>query len=728
MMIFKPYKKKFPLVRQYDQTDCGPAALLSVLKYYGGNDSLVHVRELCRTTGEGTTMFDLVYASDKLGFEVNGVKGDYEALLAEEMPCIAHVLLEDRQTHYMVIYKINENSLLLGDPGKGLITLKRKDFEAMWTSRAVMLLKPTKILYNKVPIHWLSWIFSYFKQESIWINQSVFLGIVYTVFGLTTAILIQLLIDDLIPSKDLFKIGYIGGLLCLLLLIKASSGYLRERFLVILNKRLSKSINGDFVEHLFKLPKQFFDTRKKGDITARIHDIVRIQQAAIKISGSTIVDIFIIFGALSMLFYFSPLIGWIIFGFLPVYITILLLHSRPFKKLQNDVMKEFARVESVYIDSLDGVDDILNFNVSDSFSQTNKFIYGIFQDKIERLGFTRTRLTFIAETSGALATTALLIFGALAIAQDQMKLGEMIACYSLLSYIIPSVNRSIEANISLQGAFVAIRRLRDFLLIEEEKDSGKKPFVMNDALKIKRANFSWAANKQLLQNIEMRIPKGKIISLWGPSGIGKSTLVQIIHRKYQPQQGKILLDGKSADDIKLSDYRKNIGVVSQQVKIFNGTIGENIVLGRPVSSLAEQKELITRYGFSNFFSRFEHGLFTRIGEDGRILSGGEKQVVGLARALFDSPEILIIDEGITSLDREVETLIFRTLSQYAQDHAVLINTHALRIILKTDYLYVMKNGSIIQEGDPEQLLRSEGYFKTVFSGENNHVAKLKVVS
>ena len=212
MMIFKPYKKKFPLVRQYDQTDCGPAALLSVLKYYGGNDSLVHVRELCRTTGEGTTMFDLVYASDKLGFEVNGVKGDYEALLAEEMPCIAHVLLEDRQTHYMVIYKINEKSLLLGDPGKGLITLKRKDFEAMWTSRAVMLLKPTKMLYNKVPIHWLSWIFSYFKQESIWINQSVFFGIVYTVFGLTTAILIQLLIDDLIPSKDLFKIGYIGGL------------------------------------------------------------------------------------------------------------------------------------------------------------------------------------------------------------------------------------------------------------------------------------------------------------------------------------------------------------------------------------------------------------------------------------------------------------------------------------------------------------------------------------
>ena len=121
-----------------------------------------------------------------------------------------------------------------------------------------------------------------------------------------------------------------------------------------------------------------------------------------------------------------------------------------------------------------------------------------------------------------------------------------------------------------------------------------------------------------------------------------------------------------------------------------------------------------RYGFSNFFSRFEHGIYTRIGEDGRILSGGEKQVVGLARALYDRPEILIIDEGITSLDRETETMILRILSKYVLDHAVLINTHSLRIILKTDFLYVMKNGSIIQKGNPVQLLRSEGYFNSIY--------------
>ena len=728
MNLFRREKKKFPLVRQYDQADCGPAALLSVLKYYGGDDHLIHVRELCQTTSDGTTMLDLVFAAAKLGFKAKAVRGNYEVLMREKKPCIVHVLYEDRRNHYLIVYKLNESTLLLGDPGKGLTKLKRKDFEKIWTSKAIIFLKPDKELNNKVTIHWFHWILSYFRQESDWSNQSIFLGIIYTLLGLITAVLIQQLIDDLIPSKNISKIGYLGGILSLLLLIRSGAGYLRERFLVILNKRLSKSITGDFFEHLFKLPKKFFDTRKKGDITTRIHDIVRIQQAVLKISGSTIIDIFIIIGAVLMLFYFSSMIAWIIVGFLPLYVTILLLHSRPFRNMQNEVMKEFARVESVYINSLDGVDDILNFNVSESFSNTNKFIFGLFQDKIEMLGLARTRLTFITEVSGALAITTLLILSALAISQGHMKLGEMIACYSLLSYILPAVNRSVDANISLQGAFVAIRRLRDFLLAEEESDSGSKSFEMKKDLKIRRVHFSWGANKQLLQNLNMQISKGKIMSLWGSSGAGKSTLAHIIHRKYQPEQGKILLDDKAAEEISLEQYRKNIGIVSQQVKIFNGTISENIVLGRPVSSLAEQKELITRYGFANFFSRFENGLYTRIGEDGRRISDGEKQVVGLARALYDNPEILIIDEGLTALDREVEKWIFQILSQYAQDHAILINTHSLRIILKTDHLYVMKNGCIIQQGEPEKLLQSEGYFKSIFGEKNQILETLKVVS
>ena len=719
MNILNSYRKRFPLVRQYDQTDCGPACLLSILKYYGGNDSMVHVRELCHTTSEGTSMLDLVFAAKKLGLYAEGGRGNYEALLTEKMPCIAHVILDDRRTHFLIIYNITNVHLLVGDPGKGIYKLPREEFERIWYANAVILMKPQKAVYNREQIHWSKWIFSYFKQESLWINQSVFLGIIYTFLGLITAALIQKLIDDIIPQNNVTAIGYFGVVLCILLLFRATAGYLRERFMVILNKRLSKSINGEFLQHIFRLPKHFFDTRTKGDITARIHDIIRIQQAVLRISGTLIIDFLIIVGALLMIFYFSKVLGWIMVIFLPIYTAVLLFHSRPFKKLQNDVMKEFARVESVYIDSLDGMDDILNFNVSESFSKTNKLIYGMFQDKIETLGFTRTRLSFLVESSGALMTATVLLLGAFAISQDQMKLGEMIACYSLVTHIIPAVNRSIEVNISVQGAFVAIRRLMDLLLVEKEKDCGQKPFQMKTSLHIEQAKFSWSASKELFQELDLLLQKGQLISLWGPSGEGKTTLVQLINRKYRPQTGKILLDGIPADDIRLADYRKNIAVVPQQVKLFNGTIGENIVLGRPTTSLKEQKDLIHRYGFSDFFSRFDYGLYTRVGEDGRILSGGEKQMIGLARALYDRPEILIIDEGLTALDREIESLILSILSQYAREHSVLINTHNFRIIMKTDYLYVLKDGFIIQQGKPGRLYEMDGFFRSVFNQDDD---------
>jgi ABC-type multidrug transport system fused ATPase/permease subunit len=251
-------------------------------------------------------------------------------------------------------------------------------------------------------------------------------------------------------------------------------------------------------------------------------------------------------------------------------------------------------------------------------------------------------------------------------------------------------------------------------LIEKEKDTGKQSYLMSELLNVRRAKFSWAANKKLLRGVDMKIPKGKLISLWGPSGAGKSTLVQLIQRKYEPEGGTITLDGIPVHKIKLQEYRQNIAIVPQEIKVFNGTLAENILLGRPISSLEELTMLMERYSFTEFFNRFENGVQTHIGEDTRHLSGGEKQMLGLARALYDFPRILIIDEGLNSIDMEIENLIFSILLKYVRCHAVLICTHNLRIIMKTEFLYVIKDGDIIQKGSPAMLFRESGYFHSVF--------------
>ena len=165
----------------------------------------------------------------------------------------------------------------------------------------------------------------------------------------------------------------------------------------------------------------------------------------------------------------------------------------------------------------------------------------------------------------------------------------------------------------------------------------------------------------------------------------------------------------------LCDYRQNIAIVPQEIKIFNGTIADNILLGRPTSSLLKLNRVLNEYGLSKFYDHFEYGIYTHIGEDGRKLSGGEKQMLGLTRALFDEPMILILDEGVNAVDMTIEKMIFSILNRYSEQHAVLVNTHNLRLIMKTDFLYVIHQGRVVQKGRPLNLLQDKGYFRDVFS-------------
>lgn len=704
--------KKYPVIKQYDQVDCGPAALLSILQYYGGSTSLVHLRELTNTGVNGSTMLDLVYTAKEIGFDAFGASGEYEDLMKEQMPCIAHVIVDKILQHFVVVYKINNKEVLIGDPGKGLYKLSKEKFLEIWQSKAAVLLKPGKELLNKKTITWFNWIIAYIKKDNAWLIQSVFLGIIYTILGLLTSVFIQKLVDKYIPEKNTEWIYYTGIFLFILLLIKASSGFIRDKFLVILNKRINNNITGDFFEHLFNLPKKFFDTRKRGDITARIHDAMRIQQAVLQIGGVTIVDILIIVGSFSLLFYFSAYMAVIAVVVFPIYGLLLFMSTKKLKLEQNDVMKNYAQVESAYIDTLGGIEDIKSYNTAPFYSKYNKAFFGLFQNCVEKLGLTQAKLNLFAELSSTGITVGMILFGAVWVAIGDLKLGEMMASYSLAVGILPSINRLISANISLQSANIAATRLMDLLLVNKEENETKNSFIMKEGLSINQAAYSWNNRQFLFDDLNIEIPVGKITSLWGPSGAGKSTLVQLLQRKYDLNKGKILVDGIDSKEIELTSYRKNIGVLPQHIKIFNGTLAENLLVGRETKDAGELITLIRETNLALFINRFEHGLYTLLGENGRKLSGGEMQMLALIRALLDKPKVLIIDEGLSGVDFEIEEMIYERIREYSKENAVLLITHNLANLLKTDYLYVIREGKIYEQGAPDILLQNGSLFGT----------------
>ena len=709
---------RYPLVRQYDQRDCGPAALLSVLRYYGGNSHLAHLRELCNTGLNGTTMLDMVNAANKLGFEAYGARGEYDELAKEKMPCIAHVTLENSLSHFVVIYRIEKHKIYIADPAKGKYWLSKERFLKIWGSKAVVLLRPQESIFKQPVSKWYKWTLSYLRNEESWIYQSLFLGMMYAALGLLTALFLQLIIDKFIPQKEYSKIVYSAIFLFAVLLLRVFAGYFQQRFLIDLNKEVNLKINADFLDHLFRLSKRFFDTRKIGDVTARMNDAVRIQRAMLEVTGTTLVDLLMICGSLGFMFYFSARLALLSLTLVPSYGIVLFMNIDRLKGQQNEVMKGYADVESIFINSLNGIGEIIGFNAANFFSTLNKLFFKQFQERVKNLGITHSRLNLVTGALGGLTLIVLLAFGAIEAVYGKVLLGELMAAYSLLGNVLPAVNRLVSADIDIQESAVASTRLMDMMLIEKERNDGKLPFKMGGKIRIENGSFSWDGRIDLFSDLNIDVERGRITSLIGRSGSGKTTLVQILQRKYYLSKGLLLVDAIPAESFDLVDFRKNIGVVPQNIIVFNGTIADNILVGRPANGHSDLIKRITELGFDQFIQRFEYGIYTQIGEDGRQLSGGELQLLAILRALYDSPEVLIIDEALSAIDLEFESIVFDKIKEYSLDHAVLLITHNLYSIMKTDYTYILQDGKIIQEGKPEELMRQTGYFHALCSSIN----------
>lgn len=702
------WHRRSPLVRQYDQLDCGPAALLSVLRYFGGDSNLVCLRTLCRTDIHGTTMLDLINAAHATGLQARGATGEFEELAIEPMPCIAHVILPDGLQHFLVVYRIKGNKLWIGDPGQGKYKLSKDKFLSIWRQKAVILFQPGPKLLREKSVHWITWIWSYMKRQESWLIQILFLGGLFTFMGLITSVFVQTLIDRLIPQKQFDKILILALGLMSILLGRSVIGYLREKFLITANKRTSLQVTADFLEHLYRLPKPFFDVRKTGDITARINDSLKIHQSLLVLFQSAILDTLLIFGSLGLMAFFSWPLAALSFTLLPLYAWVLMTKAWTVKNEQNDVMKSHALLEATYIDSIQGISEIQNHNTGSSFAARNKTIFELFQTRIEKLGLRQAGLAFMTSIVGSVISVAVLCYGGYRVIDGRLLLGKFMAAYSLLAFILPAINSFAIAFIGVQGAQIASQRLLDMLLVPAEPQQGAAESIVLDSVIISSLSFAYPKGTVLLDGLNMSIPKGRITALWGPSGAGKSTLVQLLQKKYTPHSGLILFNGRNIEDFCPGELRSLIGVVPQQIKIFNATLLENILLGRSARSVEEVNSWIKAKRLEVLPGRMPQGLFSKLGEEGVKLSGGEMQLLGLARALYREPPLLVIDEGFSAIDVELEVLLADIISAYAAQHGVLLITHNLDSLQRTDYIYLMQQGQIIQHGAPKDLFVQKG--------------------
>lgn len=712
---YDPYKT---LLRQQDQTDCGIACLLSIISHYGGANTLENLRRLSGTTTTGTTLLGLYQAARQTGFDAEGCEADISILKDYPDPVILHVLLDQQLQHYVVCFgaakKDGEPKFIIGDPARGIIYLTPGELEKVWVSKACLTLKPNANFKKATAINKQKkqWIFNLVKEDFPVLAIAAAIGITIAVLGLVMALFSQRLIDDILPKKDVTRLNLGIALVFLLLLTKEGLSFLRQTFLLRQSSDFNTRLIDHFYTHLLQLPKPFFDTRKIGELTARLNDTARIQRVISQLAGNVIIDALVTVVTLVFLFTYSWKIGAASLIAAPVYFVLIYRHNKSIIKSQRNLMSNYAQSEANYISTLQGIDPIKNYNKQALFAATNKNIYQRFQQAVVHLGKIQIRLSFLASSFGILFLVSVLLYAGYSVMNGQLKTGELMAMLSMCATLLPGIANLALVSIPVNEAKIAFDRMFEFTGTEPEKEEDENTPLPFESLTVQNLSFRFAGRSPLIKNVSFKVQKGEIIALMGENGTGKSTLSRLLQQDYLPESGSILLNGNmKAQQLSLQAWRRAISAVPQQVHIFNGTVLENIAFDDAVNRTREVLQFLHQYGFAPFMDSLPQSYATLVGEEGINLSGGQKQIIALARALYHKPQLLILDEATAAMDRRSEQFVLGLLKQVKKDLAIVFITHRLHVLkLFCDRIYILEDGVVKQSGNHHELLKTENLY------------------
>ncbi|WP_366086106.1 ABC transporter transmembrane domain-containing protein, partial [Hydrotalea sp.] len=438
----------------------------------------------------------LYQAAQASGFDAEGCEAEMGALLAHPLPCILHVLMENNLQHYVVYYgkteKKRQQLLIIGDPAKGIVYMMPNELSRIWQSKACLVLTPNTAFQKRIDIanEKRQWFKGLVKQDFPLLLIAAVMGIALATLGLTMSIFSQRLIDEILPKKQYNKL-YTGiGLVFLLLLAKEAVTLIRTQLLIRQSKDFNLRIVKEFFSRLMYLPKPFFDTRKIGELTARLHDTNRMQRVVSQIAGNTLLDAIVVMVTLAFVFSYSFASGIITLAALPVFFLLIYRKHKKIREAQHSMMAGYAMAESNYISTLQGIEAIKNHNKEPLFSESNNIIYNSYQSAIFRLGQIQMRLSFSANVFAASLLCALLFYLSYQVLQNQLKPGELMAILGMVGSLLPSVANLALLNIPINEARIAFNRMYEFASIKNS-ETGNRELMHFESLKVNQLSFRY---------------------------------------------------------------------------------------------------------------------------------------------------------------------------------------------------------------------------------------------
>ncbi|WP_409995487.1 ABC transporter transmembrane domain-containing protein [Cyanobium sp. BA5m-21] len=622
------------------------------------------------------------------------------------------------QGGFAVVRGANARGLLLASPRQGWVEIPPDQLpEAFPDGIDVLMLERSSATPEQR--FGFAWFWPALQRYRGILTQVLIASFVVQLFSLANPLLIQVIIDKVINQRSLDTLQVLGFALVVVTLMEGLIGALRTFLFSETTNRIDLRLGAEVIDHLLRLPLNYFDRRPVGELGTRIAELEKIRNFLTGQALTTLLDTAFSVIYIAVMLIYSWLLTLIALCVLPIQIGLTVLGAPLFRRQYRDAAQENARTQSHLVEVLTGIQTVKAQNVEMISRWKWQDLYGKYISRTFEKTITGTALNETSQVLQKLSQLLVLWVGASLVLSGDMTLGQLIAFRIISGYVTQPLLRLSSIWQSIQELKVSFERLADVVDTPEESDEADKQKIplppIAGEVRFDDLCFSFTpGGTQVLRHIDFTIAAGTFVGVVGQSGSGKSTLTKMLARLYSPGSGRILIDNYDIDKVELYSLRRQIGIVPQEPLLFTGTVAENIALTDPDASSDAIVQAARLACAHDFIMELPAGYSSTVGERGAGLSGGQRQRLALARTLLSQPRLLVLDEATSALDYDTERRVCDNLLDNLKHCTVFFITHRLSTIRRAELIVMMHEGAIVETGTHDELMERRGRYYALY--------------
>lgn len=618
----------------------------------------------------------------------------------------------------------NQQGLTIASPREGFIQLSPDQLEEAFPEGIELLLLDRS---NTTPEEsfGIGWFWPALRRYRNVLIQVLVAGFVVQLFTLANPLLIQVIIDKVITQRSLDTLQVLGIALVVVTMLEGVLGSLKTFLFAETTNRIDQRLGAEVIDHLLRLPLNYFDRRPVGELGSRVSELEKIRNFLTGQALTTLLDAAFSVIYIAVMLIYSWLLTLIALCVLPIQVGLTLLGAPLFRRQYRQAAEENAKTQSHLVEVLTGIQTVKAQNVEMISRWKWQEFYGKYIGRTFEKTISGTTITQTSQVLQKISQLLVLWVGATMVLKGELTLGQLIAFRIISGYVTQPLLRLSTIWQNIQELKVSFERLADVIDTPQESndvDKAKVPLPpINGDVRFEDLTFSFnKATAPVLNEINLSIKSGTFVGIVGQSGSGKSTLMKLLPRLYSPDKGRILIDGYDIDKVELYSLRRQVGIVPQDPLLFSGTISENIALTQPDASSDDIVLAAQLAGAHDFVMELPSGYSTSVGERGASLSGGQRQRIAIARTLLSNPKLLVMDEATSALDYETERKVCDNLVQALHDRTVFFITHRLSTVRRADVIVVMHQGALVEMGSHDELMNRRGRYYALYRQQESN--------